>query len=93
MTTYFNAPTVCNICKLPLGKEMVDGRTHWRVWACMCTRCYVINGVGLGVGKGQHYRLFPDGLYHRTASTKQDAVHQRLLALHASHVPSQTRFG
>lgn len=45
----------CNFC----GKEgldsLVDGRTEHGYWAVMCDLCFILEGVGLGTGRGQRY--------------------------------------
>lgn len=48
-------PTKCDICKGELTNGFVDGKTIWGPWAIMCFGCYWEKGVGLGLGKGQHY--------------------------------------
>jgi hypothetical protein len=53
-------PQECDICKDPIGTEFVDGRTVYGPWACMCLSCHRINGVGLGLGKGQRYQKQDD---------------------------------
>ncbi len=51
-------PDKCDLCQSPIGEEFVDGVAWGKagVWACMCVSCHHSNGVGLGPGRGQHYR-------------------------------------
>ena len=37
-------------------EQFVDGRTA-HCWATMCVPCHKTHGVGLGLGKGQHFKL------------------------------------
>jgi hypothetical protein len=40
----------CDIC----GKEAaVDGRTRMGPWGYLCAGCFAMEGVGLGMGRGQ----------------------------------------
>lgn len=49
-------PITCDFCKKPVtDKWFVDGNTNWGSWANMCPRCYLMNGVGTGPGRGQKY--------------------------------------
>lgn len=50
-------PACCDLCKAPIANDFVDGRTIGGPWANMCLDCHAVNGAGLGLGKGQHYRL------------------------------------
>jgi len=46
----------CDYCKQNKGTvelALYDGRTHMGPWAYMCAYHFAINGVGLGLGKGQ----------------------------------------
>ena len=46
----------CNFCERDLnGQEFVDGKTRHGPWAIMCIPCHKVQGVGLGLGKGQKY--------------------------------------
>jgi hypothetical protein len=53
---YVNPPLLCDICSCPVGSEFVDGKTLAGSWAEMCMGCHKKHGLGLGIGKGQHYR-------------------------------------
>ena len=50
-------PTKCDLCGTEIAKQksFVDGKTTLGPWAIMCMPCYFINGVGLGLGRGQKY--------------------------------------
>jgi len=47
----------CDICHCEIKTEYVDGKTFMGPWANMCLTCWHNNGVGLGLGKGQRYKL------------------------------------
>lgn len=49
----------CDMCGKKACKEIVDGATRVGSWANMCKACHKVYGRGLGVGKGQLYRLAP----------------------------------
>lgn len=49
--------TACQICGKEISSILVDGRIHSGQWAVMCFSCFQRAGVGLGVGKGQKYKL------------------------------------
>lgn len=51
------APTHCDICRVKLQKEFVDGRTAFGPWAIMCNGCHRDQKIGLGTGCGQRYNL------------------------------------
>lgn len=63
-----NPPTHCDICKGRIGTEFFDHRTKFGPWADSCRACFVATHFDpkgtLGIGKGQHYRLQPDGKFH-----------------------------
>lgn len=46
----------CEVCGSSITDEFYDAKTKRGPWAIMCPRCFVTHGVGLGTGKGQHYR-------------------------------------
>lgn len=48
--------TKCNLCHEPALTELVDGKTTMGPWAVMCPGCFLAYGVGIGIGRGQHYR-------------------------------------
>jgi hypothetical protein len=50
-----NVPDHCQLCQAKLLSTVVDGATKGGPWAWMCGACFVSNGVGLGLGKGQVY--------------------------------------
>ena len=54
---YGTLPKNCDLCKNKLEKVFIDGKTKFGPWAIMCESCFEINGVGLGVGKGQKYSI------------------------------------
>lgn len=44
----------CDLCHPSKpAKAAYDGKTKRGPWAFMCEPCFVVNGIGLGTGKGQ----------------------------------------
>lgn len=41
----------CDFCR---GEAKYDGKTKMGGWAYMCCFCFIIHGVGLGLGRGQN---------------------------------------
>jgi len=68
---YFNAPEQCDVCKTTLtGKRfMVDGNFEpgGCLWGCMCAKCFLKVGEGIGWGKGQLYTKLKNGEWLMTA--------------------------
>ena len=55
-------PEACDICEEPLIEEFIDGRLRQHgSWAIMCLACHAASGVGLGIGRGQHYQRVAEG--------------------------------
>lgn len=50
-------PEACDLCKQPLKKQFVDGKTVTGPWAFMCESCHILRGCGFGTGKGQRYDM------------------------------------
>jgi len=50
-------PAKCDLCQKPIGKTFIDGATQYGPWANMCPSCHKARGRGLGMGKGQKYKL------------------------------------
>jgi hypothetical protein len=50
-------PDKCQICERRLTDTFVDGKINGGVWGIMCPACHKLYGNGLGIGKGQQYRL------------------------------------
>jgi hypothetical protein len=48
-------PSECDICSHKITSEFYDARTRTGQWGCLCNNCFNSHGVGLGLGKGQHY--------------------------------------
>jgi hypothetical protein len=61
------APKCCDVCKQPLERHFVDGKTRLGPWANMCLPCHREAGVGVGTGLGQQYSAQPDGRWKKTA--------------------------
>lgn len=53
-------PETCNLCERSLAglHSFIDGKTRDGPWAIMCLSCHRVNGVGLGMGRGQEFSLF-----------------------------------
>ena len=45
----------CDFCQRQPKRFFVDGATRQGPWAMMCEGCFVLEGVGLGTGRGQKY--------------------------------------
>lgn len=46
---------------------LIDGKTVYGPWACMCEKCFAQHGVGSGQGSGQKYQLQSNGVYLKVA--------------------------
>ena len=64
-------PEMCDICGEPIIDEFVDGRTRQGPWGMLCPSCHEIQGVGLGVGRGQKYRKQPDGQWLKIEALRE----------------------
>lgn len=61
-------PAACDLCKRPIMRTFVDGRTTMGPWAIMCPSCRVAYGPSrLGIGLGQKYERQSDGSFVRVA--------------------------
>ena len=49
----------CQLCSEPTIEEGYDARTNTGRWGWLCRPCFERVGTGLGLGKGQHYRVDP----------------------------------
>ncbi|MCC7570676.1 hypothetical protein KO465_04970 [Candidatus Micrarchaeota archaeon] len=45
----------CDLCTTKIGSHFIDGRLRSGQWAILCPNCFTVEGVGLGLGKGQLY--------------------------------------
>jgi len=67
-------PTQCDLVGVMAARhdsiadsgEFVDGKTRMGPWGCLCMKCHARYGVGLGLGKGQHYTRQADGRWLKT---------------------------
>ena len=50
-------PEACQLCENEIKTTFIDGCTYSGQWGYMCARCHAIQGVGLGTGRGQQYKL------------------------------------
>ena len=50
-------PVKCDLCDKWDLEEFVDGQCRHGGWANMCMDCFKKNGIRLGVGLGQRYKL------------------------------------
>lgn len=57
MLTYWIGPPPdkCDMCDSKIDELFVDGQIEKGPWGILCPTCFVMNGVGLGNGKGQVY--------------------------------------
>jgi len=62
-TVHIDPPDDCDVCCSPIGDDFMDAKTTHGPWANLCPACFRKIGVGLGTGRGQHYRRQPDGRY------------------------------
>ena len=56
MITHANPPERCDLCEIEIFDEFYDAKTVLGPWANMCPGGFVFDGIGTGVGLGQHYR-------------------------------------
>lgn len=57
-------PTRCDVTGEPIVGQFIDGRVrHAGQWAIMSPRTHARFGCGLGTGRGQRYKLQPDGVW------------------------------
>ena len=54
---WFGSPPKCDFCGEENLDEFTDGKTRYGPWAVMCKDCAPSRGVGLGLGRGQFYKL------------------------------------
>lgn len=60
-------PRECDVCHVNIKSIFVDGNTSLGGWANMCPSCHKVYGRGLGIGKGQKYKLDKtDGKFYLT---------------------------
>ena len=62
------APEKCDICGAIIVKVFIDGATRYGPWGNMCVSCHVLDGRGLGVGRGQKYELATDGVWYKVVT-------------------------
>ena len=53
--TFIDPPNECDICHGPFDTFMYDAKTVYGPWACMCSDCFNVIGIGIGTGRGQQY--------------------------------------
>lgn len=56
-------PTKCDMNGETIKDEFVDGALRNGVWGILCPYCHKNYGVGLGIGRGQRYKLREDGRF------------------------------
>jgi len=59
-------PSSCDVCKAPLVDEFYDAKTTHGPWGNLCAGCFKTIGIGLGLGRGQHYVKNADGEFAKT---------------------------
>lgn len=50
-------PENCDVCQTKFETIAYDAKTQKGPWAWMCTTCYRDQGIGLGLGLGQAYKV------------------------------------
>lgn len=58
-------PKNCDLCEDGIKTVFIDGRTNLGPWGFMCPSCHLLQGCGLGTGKGQKYELI-NGVWIKT---------------------------
>jgi hypothetical protein len=55
-------PVRCDLCSQKIQDigEFMDARTKMGMWGTLCPKCHDRYGVGLGPGRGQHYKRTTD---------------------------------
>ena len=64
---FINAPERCDVCDDSFDQTMYDARSAFGPWANMCEGCWKDAGSPLGTGRGQKYKLQPDGKWLKVA--------------------------
>jgi hypothetical protein len=57
MANLVKVPMACEVGQEPLDSVAIDGKTKMGPWAWMCEDCHRRIGTGIGLGKGQKYKL------------------------------------
>lgn len=60
-------PLKCDLCGKGITTVFVDGKTVYGPWANMCPQCHGAFGIGLGLGKGQRFKLQIDAKFLKVA--------------------------
>lgn len=59
-----NPPLGCDVCHSPIGDDLFDAKIKpTGYWGNLCRQCFEFRGVGLGTGRGQHFKRQSDGRY------------------------------
>lgn len=73
----------------PIKDEFIDGQTKYGQWATMTPESFKVHGVGLGFGKGQHYKKTEDVKSEVEQFNKKHSFrHNRL---HPSNLPPSVK--
>lgn len=65
--TVWRGAARCDMCKKVITRNLYDAATRHGPWATMCASCFSFHGLGVGTGRGQHYKQQPDGLFVKIA--------------------------
>jgi len=57
----------CDLCAKKNLTELYDAKTRFGFWATLCPECFTANGLGIGPGRGQHYKRGVDGHLYKVA--------------------------
>ena len=71
---YFSpAPSSCDLCSRLFEEFMIDGAIKGMSgWGCLCEKCFVEYGKGLGIGYGQLFRKTQDGWLMIAGAPEED---------------------
>jgi len=47
----------CDVCGEKELDELYDAKTRFGPWGTLCPDCFEAHGLGVGQGRGQHYRM------------------------------------
>ena len=59
-------PDKCDVGGEAITTTFIDGKSKFGPWGFMCPICFALDGIGLGVGRGQKYELQDNGKWLKT---------------------------
>ena len=60
-------PNRCDLCKCAITHKFYDAHLKIGCAANVCPSCFLFEGIGLGIGRGQEYTKQKNGSYKQTA--------------------------